>query len=97
MEIFKNPVFIHMLEWTDENGPFQKNHGMVSCERFQMVDGRITFVSLLLWLFSRQISSNEINLTLLNAQADYVRKRLDIIRLLSRPNSKGSLKCLDRG
>ena len=57
-----------------------------------MADGRITFVSLLLELFSSLEGFLEINLPLLNVQADYARRKLNIIRLLCLPILKASLK-----
>ena len=56
----------------------------------------MTFVSLFLGVFSSLIACLEINIAVLNVQADYVRRRLNIIRLLSLPMSKANLKRLDR-
>ena len=73
------------LAWMDKNETFQKRlpHDMVSRVRFKMANGRITFVILLLlWLFLSLIVCLEINLASLNFQADHVRRRLNIIRLL---------------
>ena len=88
-----------MFVWTDENGTFQKRlrHGMLSNARFKIADVRIHFVSPLHRLFWSLIACLDINSALLNAHADYVRRRLNIIRLLSLPISKASLKCLDKG
>ena len=61
-----------------------------------MGDGRITFVSLLLGLFSYLIAFLEIILALLNVQADYVSRRLNIIRSLCLQISTAILKRLDR-
>ena len=68
-----------MVVWTDENGTLQKRlrNGMVSPARFKMVDGRMTFVSLWLGLFSTLIANLEINLASLNVQVDIVRRRLE--------------------
>lgn len=54
--------------WTDENEIFQKRprHGRVSRVKYKMSDGHITFVSLLLEIFSSIIVCLEINPALLN-------------------------------
>ena len=63
-----------------------------------MADGGIHFVTLLLRFFSSPMASFEINVDLLYVRADYVRRRLlNVIRLLSLPISKASLKRLDGG
>ena len=57
------------------DGTFQERllHGIASRARSKTADGRITFVSLLLGLFSNLIAVFGINLALLKFQADYVR------------------------
>lgn len=70
---------------------------MVFRAGFKMADGRITFVSSLLGLFSSLIACLAIDEAVLNVKGDYVRKRLNIIRLLSLLIPKASLKRLHRG
>ena len=54
-----------------------------------MADGRFSFLSFILWLISNLISCFQANLALLILQADYSRRRQNIIRLLSLPVSRG--------
>ena len=56
---FLKKPFIHTPVWTDENGTFQKRirHGMVSCTRFKMADGRMTCVAFA-WTFFKPNSES---------------------------------------
>ena len=56
---------------------------------FKMADGRFSFLSFILWLISNLISCFQATSALLILQADYSRKRQNIIRLLSMPVSRG--------
>ena len=47
---------------------------------FKMADGRTDFMLLLLRSFSSLTACHGINLALLNVQADYVKRRLNIIK-----------------
>ena len=79
-QIFQNAVFLY--SWERISTEFFKNSYIVvivSCARFKMAKGRITAVSLLVGLFSSLTAYLEINLALLNVQADYGRRRLNII------------------
>ena len=54
-----------------------------------MVDGRFPFLSLLLGLISNLIACFQANLALLIIQAEYSRRRQNIVVLLSPPVSRG--------
>ena len=91
------PVHTYPATTITENGTFKKRlrHGTVSSVRYEMANGHIIFVSLRLGLFPGLMACLDINLALLNVQADYVR-RLNVFMSPLLPVSKVSLKCLDR-
>ena len=56
---------------------------------FKMTDGRFPFLPFILALISNLLSCFQTNLALLILQADYSRRRQNIIRLFSLPVSRG--------
>ena len=56
---------------------------------FKMADGRFPFLSFLLGLISNLVACFQANLALLIIQADYSRRRQNIVGLLSLPVSRG--------
>ena len=56
---------------------------------FKMADGRFPFLSFLLGLISNLVACFQANLALLIFQADYSRRRQNIVGLLSLPVSRG--------
>ena len=97
LELFWKRRF-RVYVWTDENGTFRKRWGhTISFNRrcailqnlFKMVDERFPFLSFILRLISNLIACFQANWALLILQADYSRRRQNIIRLLSMPLSRG--------
>ena len=81
-----------------QNGTFRKRWGHTISSHplraiirnlFKMADGSFSFLSFILWLISNLTSCFQANLALLILQADYSRRRQNIIRLLSLPVSRG--------
>ena len=87
---------------SDENDQWQRNfsktlrshYQLQSTPRnirnlFKMADGRFPFLSFLLGLISNLVACFQANLALLIIQADYSRRRQNIVGLLSLPVSRG--------
>ena len=72
-EIFETVVFLHSCGRMKME---RLHHGMVSHARFKMADGSTTLEEVSLGFFSSLKACLEISLTLLNIQADYVRRGL---------------------
>ena len=85
------PILVGM----DESGTSQKRlrHGIVSCARFKKTHHCSVAFG---WVFPSLTVYLEINLALLNVQADYRRRRFNIIKLLSIQILNSSQKRLDR-
>ena len=86
MELFENAVFACTCGRTKtelfENAEVQSTRLNIR-NLFKMADGRFPLLSFILGLISNLISCFQANLALLILQADYFRKRQNIIRLLS--------------
>ena len=96
VELFENAVFACTCGQTKRNfsKTLRTHYQFKSTPRnirnlFKMADGRFSFLSFILWLISNLISCFQANLALLICQADYSRRRQNIIRLLPLPVSRG--------
>ena len=92
--VLTDTASVHMYPMKTETKALRTRYQFQSTPRnirnlFKMADARFPFLSFILGLISDLIACFQANLALLILQADYSRRRQNIIRLLSLPVSRG--------